>query len=197
VLRKKIVLQGLIIIVVFFIMPSFAAFDDRAGFTPLSKTGQTTCYDGLGNIINCTGAKQDGEYQKGIAWPNPRFKDHGSGTVTDTLTGLMWTRNAQQTEGTMKWEDALTACNNLDYGGYSDWRLPNAKELLSLIDYGKHDPALPSGHPFANVQFIFYWSSTTYDAINNHAWGVYIYNGYTYNYHKVTNAYVWPVRGGE
>ena len=109
----------------------------------------------------------------------------------------MWTKNSQQIKGTKKWNDALIICNNFDFGGYTDWRLPNVRELTSLIDYGEHDPALPSGYPFNNVQHIFYWSSTTYDTINNHAWGVYMYNGYTYNYHKVTNAYVWPVRGGE
>lgn len=192
--RKKIVLKGLALIVGFLMISSFATSDELVGFAPVAKTGQITCYDDSGNIINCTGTGQDGEYQKEIVWPNPRFTDHGNSTVTDNLTGLMWTKDAQQIKGTKKWNDALSACNNSDFAGYTDWRLPNVKELISLIDYGEHDPALPSSHPFYNVQFIFYWSSTTYDSITNHAWGVYVCNGYVYNYHKITNAYVWPVR---
>ncbi len=169
---------------------------DELGFISVPKTGQATCYDGAGNSIDCTGTGQDGEHRKGISWPDPRFKDNGNGTITDSLTGLMWTKSAQQIKGTMKWIDALSTCNNLDFAGYTDWRLPNVIELTSLIDYSEHDPALPIGHPFDNVQFIFYWTSTTYDSNTDHAWGVYVYNGYVYNYHKITKAYVWPVRGG-
>jgi hypothetical protein len=194
--RKKIVLKGLALTVGFLTMSSFATSDELAGLAPVVETGQTTCYDGSGNSINCTGTGQDGEYQKGIDWPTPRFSDLGNGTVTDNLTGLMWTKDAQQIKGTMKWTDALIACNNSDFAGFTDWRLPNVRELLSLIDYREHNPALPSGNPFDNVQFIFYWTSTTYASITNHAWGVYLYNGYVYNYHKITNAYVWSVRGG-
>lgn len=194
--KKKLVLNGFPLIAVFLIIPSLAIPNDRAATVPLAKTGQITCYDNDGDIINCTGTGQDGEFQKGITWPNPRFTDHHNGTVTDNLSGLMWTKNAQKIKGTKKWINALDACNNLDFAGYNDWRLPNVKELLSLIDYGQHDPALPSGHPFDNVQVIFYWSSTNYDSFPPHAWGVYLYNGYVYNYHKITNAYVWPVRGG-
>jgi len=194
--RKNVSLIELALIIVFLIIPIYSSSEEQVEFAPVTKTGQITCYDDSGNIINCINTGQDGEHQKGFSWPNPRFKDHKNGTVTDILTGLMWTKDAQQLKGTMKWTDALIACNNLDFAGYTDWRLPNVKELLSLIDYGKHDPALPSRHPFENVQFIFYWSSTTYDAITSHAWGVYLCNGYVYNYHKITNAFVWPVRDG-
>ena len=194
--RINIVLKGLALITVFLMIPLCASSDEQAGFAPVPRTGQITCYDDSGNSINCKGTGQDGECPKGITWPNPRFTDHGNGTVTDNLTSLIWTKDAQQIKGTMKWKDASTVCKNSDWAGYTDWRLPNVKELLSLIDYGEHDPALPSGHPFKNVQFIFYWSNTTYDAITNHAWGVYVCNGYAYNYHKVTDAFVWPVRSG-
>ena len=195
--RKRISVKGLALIVMFLIIPICASSDERVGSAPVSGTGQDTCYDHVGNSTNCTSTGQDGEHQRGITWPDSRFTDHKNGTVTDNSTGLIWTKNTQQIKGTMEWSDALTACNNLDFAGCTDWRLPNVKELLSIIDYEEHDPALPSLHPFNNVQFIFYWSSTTYDAIPNHAWGVYVCNGYAYNYHKVTDAYVWPVRGGE
>jgi hypothetical protein len=161
---------------------------------PVIKTGQTTCYDGAGNTVNCMNTGQDGEHRTGTDWPRPRFSDNGDGTVLDHLTALVWTKDAQQIRGTMGWADALAACNNLHFAGHSDWRLPNVRELLSLIDYEQHDPALPEGHPFAHVQFLFYWSGTTYDAAPINAWGVYLCNGYAFNYHKATGGYVWPVR---
>ena len=110
-------------------------------------TGQTNSY--------ATG--DDGDLRPGVAWPSPRFTV-GTGTstncVTDNLTGLMWVKNPDAT--TRNWSTALTYCNGLDgsagRGGYTDWRLPNAKELYSLIDLGRFTPTLPSGHPFTGVQ---------------------------------------------
>ena len=58
------------------------------------KTGQTTCSDESGVSRPCTGTGEDGEHQKGVAWPNPRFTDNGDGTVTDNLTGLIWLKDA-------------------------------------------------------------------------------------------------------
>lgn len=164
---------------------------------PVLKTGQVSCYDARGNMVSCVNTGQDGELRTGMAWPQPRFTDGGDGTVLDNLTALVWTKDAQQIKGTMTWADALAACNDLNFAGHTDWRLPNARELLSLIDYESHDPALPQGHPFDNVQFIFYWSGTTYDASAINAWGVYLCNGYAFNYHKATKAYVWPVRSAK
>lgn len=65
---------------------------------PVPKTGQTLCYDpeciGPCLAVPCPGTGQDGELQKGVAWPVPRFTDNGNGTVTDNLTGLIWLKNA-------------------------------------------------------------------------------------------------------
>ena len=173
------------------------------------ETGQTTSY--------ATG--DDGALRPGVAWPAPRFSDNGNGTVTDNLTGLIWLKNAGCFEMAI-WDEALDISNNLASGvcGLSDgstagtWRLPNAKELESLVDLQNTDPALPSGHPFSNVQAA-YWSSSTYagysstisDYINHGtaAWMVDMEYGYMIwddkpfwhawsNYH-----YVWPVRGGQ
>ncbi len=180
-----------------FIGTAFALSAVAAECVPVIKTGQTACYDGAGTPVDCKNTGQDGERRTGMAWPSPRFTDGGDGTVLDNLTTLVWTKDAQHIKGTMAWADALAACNNLDFAGHDDWRLPNARELLSLVDYGAHDPALPQGHPFDHVQFIFYWSSTTYDASAINAWGVYLCNGYAFNYHKATRAYVWPVRSAD
>lgn len=123
----------------------------------LPKTGQTTSY--------ATG--DDGDLEKGVAWPSPRFADIANGTVTDNLSGLMWTKDGGSPSygacigGTMNWQSALNyvAClNSSAYLGYTDWRLPNRKELRSLIDYANYNLALPAGHPFSNVQAVYYWS---------------------------------------
>jgi len=170
---------------------------DTSGPAPVPKTGQTKCYDSSGDEIPCPSTGEDGEYQKGVAWPEPRFTDHEDGTVTDNLTGLMWTKDAQQISGTKTWSDALTACNNLDFASYTDWRLPNVRELKSLIDYGRYIPALPSEHYFTNVQSEIYWSSTTYASFTSGAWIVYMGIGLVrYDDFKSSLYYVWPVRGG-
>jgi len=160
---------------------------------PVAKTGQTTSY----------AAGDDGDLQKGVAWPNPRFTDNGDGTVTDNLTGLIWLKNAN-CDGLNNWADALTYCANLASGscGLTDgsvageWRLPNVKEMQSLIDFGYYNPALPSGHPFTGVQSSYYWSGSTYASTPISAWGVYIYYGRVGYYENFNYGYVWPVRGG-
>jgi hypothetical protein len=154
------------------------------------KTGQTTSYR--------TG--DDGAHQNGVAWPNPRFTDHGNGTVTDNMTGLMWVKAPHSltgNSGTMTWNNAIDFCNGLSHAGHSDWRLPNVRELQSLIDYGRFNLALPSGHPFTGVQSDWYWSSSTSADYTGFAWRVFLYYGYVY-YDLKTNTYcVWPVRAGQ
>ena len=144
VLIKKIIVRVFSCLAGFLLLLTYSRADTLSSqAAPIIKTGQTDCYDTVGNTIACKGTGQDGEFQKGMTWPHPRFTDHGNGTVTDNLTGFMWTKDAQQIKGTKKWNDALIRCNNFDFAGYTDWRLPNVRELLSLIDYGEHDPALP------------------------------------------------------
>jgi len=160
----------------------------------VTKTGQITS--------SATG--DDGNLQKGVAWPTPRFTDNGNGTVTDNLTGLIWLENAN-CFSSRAWADALSDANTLNSGecGLSDgsaegeWRLPNVRELQSLIDYGRWDPALPSGHTFSGVQSGFYWSSTTLADGTAYAWLVGLYYGGVGNGNKAGTFYVWPVRGGQ
>jgi len=61
------------------------------------------------------------------------FVDNGDGTVSDFATGLMWQK---ADDGTGRdWQEALSYAENLELAKYSDWRLPNAKELQSIVDY--------------------------------------------------------------
>ena len=178
----------------------------KPNYAPVPKTGQTTSY--------ATG--DDGALRKGVAWPTPRFTDNGNGTVTDNLTRLIWMKNANAF-GTKTWAAALTAANGLKSGDAGtgltdgskagDWRLPNRKELESLVDCQFWGPALPNtlgtgkwaeGNPFQGVQssYSYYWSSSTYAGSTALAWVVYFYDGYLYNGGKSDTFYVWCVRAG-
>ena len=98
-----------------------------------------------------------------------RFLDNQDGTVTDSVTGLVWLKNAGCFSPSV-WADALAQVNALASGacGLTDgsvagqWRLPNLNELESLVDVSTSDPALSPGHPFINVSPAVYWSSTSY-----------------------------------
>ncbi len=159
-----------------------------------AKTGQTTSY----------AVGDDGDVEKGVVWPAPRFIDNGDGTVTDNLTGLLWLQ-AANCFGAQNWTAALTTVNALANGGCGlsdgssagDWRLPNAKELTSLIDYSQSGPALSPGHPFSGVQLNFYWSSSTYALSTSEAWNVFLNDGRRLFSNKGNAHYIWAVRGGQ
>ena len=177
----------------------------------LTKTGQTESYDSERN-------GEDGDIESGAAWPNPRFMDHGNGTTTDELAGLMWLNDANciktnyplfddedtAANGSVTWQEALDFISGINSGtyadcgaGHTDWRLPNRKELLSLIDRSKYSPSLQSTAPFTNVQLFGYWSSTTFEGNTGQAWSVNMNNGRMDGYDKSGRYYVWPVRSGQ
>ncbi|MFN2144021.1 MAG: DUF1566 domain-containing protein [Anaerolineales bacterium] len=103
------------------------------------------------------------------------FVDNQDGTITDQATGLTWMQS-DNGEGVV-WGDALSYCADLEYAGISDWRLPNAKELQSIVDYSRSpdttqsaaiDPLfqvtyLPDGINDTGVgNYPFFWTSTTH-----------------------------------
>ena len=103
------------------------------------------------------------------------FHDNGDGTITDMATGLMWAQDDNETG--LNWEDALAwvqQMNNQNYLGYNDWRLPNAKELQSIVDYTRSPSTTGSAaiDPVFNTTAItneaddkdypFYWTGTTH-----------------------------------
>ncbi len=120
----------------------------------LPRTGQKTCYDSDGSVIDCAGTGQDGECQAGTAWPDPRFKDNGDGTVTDTLTGLMWLREILSDQGSpAKNYQYISDMNhgNVENFGHDSWRMPNFIELKSLFDYNQNYPDFPGSNPFSKI----------------------------------------------
>ncbi|MCX5885283.1 MAG: DUF1566 domain-containing protein [Proteobacteria bacterium] len=169
-----------------------------AGTVNLPKTGQKKCYDTAGNQIPCPGTGQDGAIQAGVAPPSPRFQVNGD-CVTDTLTGLMWAKNANLPNGIRTWYQAVDDCNNLNLCGYTDWRLPSVNELESLINREEANSATwLSSQGFTNVQADNYWSSTSYAFYPDDAWIVGMWNGRVgYNYKSYGSYYVWPVRAGQ
>lgn len=160
---------------------------------PVPRTGQTRSFE-IGD---------DGYHQKGRPWPAPRFTDNGNGTVTDNLTGLIWLRS-NKLSGMGNWEKALTFCNELadgkarltDGSAPGDWRLPNVRELQSLIDHSQRDPAIAAGHPFVNTSGSSHWTSTPLAHKDQAAHRVGIRDGGTGYSSTVGGDVIWPVRGG-
>ena len=153
----------------------------------LPDTGQTSCFDENGAIVDCDGetcAGQDGMYVTGCP-SQGRFTDNGDGTVTDNCTGLMWQRNTGNAGNPLPWCEALAFCEQLELAGYDDWRLPNIGELLSIVDYGRFLPAVKPVFDIgaAGTSGYEYWSSTTGGAsvaVLDGAWGVDFLGGPSY-----------------
>ncbi len=196
------------------------------------RTGQDTCYDEQnGSVISCPGSGQDGALVAGIAIPSPRFTDNGDNTVTDVLTELIWLKNpiCMQThypefdnddtagDGKVNWQHALdfiTGINASTYpdcgAGFTDWRLPNVRELESLMNLQYSQPALSNtagdarwtaNDPFSNgFSNELYWTgSTAADYKPHFAWAVSLWEGFiTHASYKDSSYFdIWPVRGGQ
>ena len=141
----------------------------------LPATGQTACYDAAGNVIACDSAEspgQDGFYQAGCPSAG-RFTDNGDGTVADNCTGLMWQKATAP--GTHTWQEALQYCEGLEFAGHDDWRLPNVRELQSIVDYGRWGPSID---PVFGAEYGWYWSSSTSVSLPVLAWLVHFGGGY-------------------
>ncbi len=193
-------------------LASFTVEMESEGYVPgsasaIKKTGQTKSYNQDGDEVTDGSVKDDGHYQKGVAHSYSR--DDSKEIVTDHITGLMWqdnesiekpwvtqanydARNYFDTSG----DTATIYCASLDLGDYTDWRLPTIKELESIIDYDRYDPAISS--VFVHVGSDVYWSSTTAKRYHNNAWIVYFHTGLENGSgHKYGDQVVRCVRAGE
>lgn len=161
----------------------------KTGTIQLPKTGQATSY----------GTDDDGALQNGNTWFSPRFTA-GTGVasdcITDNLTGLIWVKEPDAT--LRQWTNALTYSNGLDKCGYTDWRLPNRKEIRSLVNYGETAPSTwLNAQGFSNVLTGSYWSSTTYSYDTLQAWPDIMEDGRLFEDYKTNYGYAWSVRGGQ
>jgi len=189
----------------------------------VARTGMTETFD----------VGDDGNLQKGVPLPTPRFTDNQNGTVTDNLTKLIWLKNARcEWNRTEVGSDSpfeamahLNATGNLgaaDCGDTSnngshrsDWRLPNVREFLSLLNYAYNDPAISNrqgdgraveGDPFHNLiggDPRYQTSTRQADCLPSNMscnypigappYSIFLYNG---KIDENGGTVIWPVRGG-
>lgn len=116
--------------------------------------------------------------------PSSRYVIESNEMVVDTATGLMWKRCAQgftwsgdtcvensAEQATFEWHEALALTADYSFGGYSDWRLPNANELTSLAEFQCFNPAINSA-VFPNTPPVVFWSNSPNLSNTIFAWGV-------------------------
>lgn len=117
--------------------------------------------------------------------PASRFQDNYDATVTDQSTGLMWARCpeglsgtgcADGTAATFTWEAALIRARDSGLAGYTDWRLPNLKELFSLVEERCVNPAINLA-VFPNTPASYFWSASPSADSSHFAWIVGFMNG--------------------
>jgi ABC-type amino acid transport substrate-binding protein len=155
--------------------------DDDGLTRNFSDTGQTS------NFTATFG--EDADY----ASHSLSYTDNSDGTVIDNNTMLMWQQEDDDTART--WDEAQNYCDNLSLGGYNDWRLPNPKELQSIVSYGRYTPTIVT-EVFFNTDSTDYWSSTAHADSTSDAWYLYFYDGYVGSHSKDNSSYVRCVRGG-
>ncbi len=181
------------------------------GTVQLQATGLYAFWNGY----VATAAGDDATLQTGVHLTYPRWVDNNNGTVTDTMTGLIWLKQANCISG--NWSAAITSVNNLASGqcGLTDgstagsWRMPNRNEMQSLADRmvtneadffnstytWKYNGALYQAPIFTNfVSSQYYWTSTTDAAVTTSAWTVYSCDYGVYDISKGNTGYTLAVR---
>ena len=173
------------------------------------------CEETVNGVVDTTVAGDSASLVNSAPLTSPRMIDNGDGTISDTVTGLTWLKNANCIQAS--WSGAITAVNNLANGqcGLSDgstagqWRMPNRFEMLSLADrsptfpiaayydgiYGP-DGVTVSG-PVIFTTFVvsqYYWTSSTYAPDSTQAWTVYSCDFGVYNMPKINTGYTMAVR---
>jgi hypothetical protein len=180
------------------------------GDVSFPATGQITCWGDVGPIA-CAGTGQDGEMRAGTPLG---YVDNGDGTITDLVTRLVWEKKSDDSsihdkDATYSWSAAystfIAGLRTTAFAGHTDWRLPNVKELQSLVNYEVGAPALSLAFntgcaPGCSVTTCscaetFYWSSTTAQDDPSGAWLVSHVFGNTNSESKATLQLVRAVRG--
>ena len=198
--------------------------DDQVANNMITGTNAVWAVKGAGGgavPLMATGADfsytpgDDGSTQTGIHFTYPRFRENGDGTVTDTLTGLVWLYRADAIN--LPWAAALAAVNGLASGQYGltdgsvagDWRMPTRNEMLSICDrnqgnmadfldnvYDYADGSLYQPAVFVGVLPLhYYWTSSSYAPDTTQAWTVYSCDYGVYSQPKGNTGYTVAVRG--
>ncbi|MFO8089260.1 MAG: serpin family protein [Desulfatiglandaceae bacterium] len=169
--------------------PSFTKLDAQGNDLPDSATSWTMVRDNITGLI--WEVKQDKDGLKNYLNAN------------DADNTYFWYDSNPETNGghagTEKpfgrdTEDFINTLNDNSFGGHSDWRLPNLKELQTIVHYGRHDTAAFDAY-FPDTASWSYWSSTTYAGDASVAWLIFFRDGILTNYYKSGTYYVRAVRG--
>jgi hypothetical protein len=179
-------------------------------------TGQTTCWNSAGVVIPCAGTGHDGEIQAGATLA---YLDNGDGTITDSNTRLMWEKlsddgSVHDKDNYYTWDNAFAVHvaglnSGGGFAGHTDWRVPNVKELQSIVNYEIAYPG-PTVSPAFNTGCApgctvltcsctvsnLYWSSSSCAYSPYYAWSVYFDDGDVFAGYKSSNSYVRAVRAG-
>jgi hypothetical protein len=150
----------------------------------LPKTGQITSYQ----------AGDDGQYEAG--WWRRRLNANnktrfvaktiaGDNVICDYATRLMW-KASDGPGGFAPWTLAIIAAEALVYAGFSDWKLPNVLELVSILNFG----AIPSAYAIFNMSEDTYWTSTTFKIITMQAFCASFINPFVYPDDKTAEFYI-------
>ena len=145
----------------------------------------------------------------GVDGPPLHYQDNGDGTVTDLNTGLMWeqkvaggggcTTALHAVDATCPWAQAtgawIDAVNAEGFAGYNDWRYPNVRELMSIVDYSTINPAIAL--VFGPTAAANYWSSTSGANNPGDAWSVFFFSGFVLFASENGALRVRAVRGGQ
>ncbi len=154
---------------------------------PIFKTGAGS-YSGINPL-------EDGATQRGVSWPNPRFEVHDNGTVTDKMTGLIWLKDARDFLSDSNFTLAVQNAAAVSELGNYNWKLPNIREMRSLINYGMS--------PFDYLKGVFdncsstdkFWTSTTAPKYTDYKYYTTMgSNDFNYDMNTVTKR-VWAVLG--
>jgi hypothetical protein len=184
------------------------------GTSSVPATGQTTCWDSSGTVIPCAGTGQGGDTRTGAPLA---YMDNGDGTITDASTGLMWEKQSigdgsvHDVYNGYSWSGAssvhVATLNGMSFAGHSDWRVPNARELVSILNYEHVCPAVSPAFDTActspctvltcSCTWYDYWSSTTVAGSADSGWEMHFCTGEVFEEYKSDNGVaVRAIRGG-
>ena len=170
--------------------PSYTKLDSNGNALPVSASSWAMVRDNVTGLVWEVKQDKDGvqnyddphDANNSYRWydPNPATNGGDPGTPYD---------------GTDT-DDFINALNDVHFGGYSDWRMPNRKDLRSIVDYERYNPAINTVY-FPNTLASGYWSSTTNACYTGHAWHMNFSSGYDGSNYKSYGHYVRAVRGGQ
>ena len=153
-------------------------------------------------FVNPAGAIQLESWDNKMSNANQRFKvlnEFNGAAVLDKETQLVWEQSPSPNP--FSWTNARIQCTSRETGGRKGWRLPSVHELASLVDPNNSNPALPTGHPFTNIDVqppALYWSASTDADLPTQAWYMFFGNGNVDTLPKSFNDLrAWCVRGGQ